>query len=496
MKLSSTLPARPDARTAVVVLEFEDQQLAGYEKALAALGVDLGALRAEKLIVGKKHKVSATLVKSGWFVVAVGLGPRKDFTAEGARQALGLAGKTLLKQERTRAAFLAHPLTKGPFTLAEAGQAVVEGLLLGQHQFDKFRTVEKPERRPLQELVVSGLDGDGATGFRRGFDRGLIVVDSVRQVRDWTSRPNNDLHSEVYAREAVAFLKKAGVKAQVLGRKALTDLGAGAFLAVNQGSSHEAQMVVARHDGGKKGDAPIVLVGKGICFDTGGYSLKLAAEMHRMTDDMAGSAAVIGAIAALARLKVKHNVIAIAGMTDNAIDATAYMPGDIVTSMSGRTIEIISTDAEGRMVLCDCLTYAGRFKPRFVVDVATLTGGCVVALGKTAMGLFSNDEDLCARLQKASEASGERAWRLPIYDEYYEKIKGELADLKNAGDRYASACTAAAFLETFAHDQKWAHLDIAGTCWFGEEAPYVPKGSTGTATRLLVRFVEDAAGNG
>ena len=303
--------------------------------------------------------------------------------------------------------------------------------------------------------------------------------------REYANRPANHCTPSVLAREARKLAKDHGLKVEVLDRKDCEKLGMGSFLAVAQGSDEPLKFIVARWMGGAKNEAPVVLVGKGITFDSGGISIKGAAEMDEMKYDMGGAASVLGTLRAVAGLKAKVNLIGIIPSCENMLSGRAVKPGDVVTSMSGQTIEILNTDAEGRLILCDALTYAERFKPAVVVDIATLTGACVVALGHHRSGLFSPDDALAAELLTAGEQALDPAWRMPLDEEYDEGLKSHYADMANVGSRAGGAITAAMFLKRFTSRMRWAHLDIAGTAWKSGAA----KGATGRPVPLLTHFV-------
>ena len=269
--------------------------------------------------------------------------------------------------------------------------------------------------------------------------------------------------------------------------------GCGALLGVAQGSAREPRLIILQHNGGRKGQAPVALVGKGVTFDSGGISLKPAEKMDEMKMDMGGGAAVIGTMLAASLLALPVNLVGIIPAAENMPSATAYRPGDILTSLSGQTIEVLNTDAEGRLILADALTYAKRYEPKLVIDLATLTGACIIALGHHATAVLGNDQELVDSLLKAGEKSGERLWQLPLWDDYDQQIKSDVADVKNTGGRPAGTITAAAFLKKFASDFRWAHLDIAGTAWYDQNRPYTPKGGTGVGVRLLIEFLHDLA---
>jgi len=373
----------------------------------------------------------------------------------------------------------------------EAAADVAYGLRLASYRFDKYRTTLKPEDRPSLAAAVFG--SPDAKASRRLFGRLDKVADGVFFARDLVSEPPNVLYPETLAREAKT-LEKLGVEVEILGEKELRKLGMGSLLGVAQGSAR-APRVVLMHWKGATGGAnakPVAFVGKGVTFDTGGISIKPAAGMEAMKWDMGGSAAVIGLMRALAGRKAKVNAVGAVGLVENMPSGTAQRPGDVVTSMSGQTIEVINTDAEGRLVLADVLWHVQqKFAPRAIVDLATLTGAIVVSLGHHHAGLFANDDDLAARLLAAGEASGERLWRMPLGEAYDEEIKSDIADMKNVGGREGGSITAACFLQRFVRDVPWAHLDIAGTAWSSKGEPTVPKGGTGFGVRLLDRLVAD-----
>ena len=343
-------------------------------------------------------------------------------------------------------------------------------------------TKSKPEGRGIERVVV-GLPNSSKS--KPVFDRAVAAVRGIEYAKEWANRPANHTTPTLLAEAARALAKLPNIKCQVLGPKEVAKLAMGSFLAVAQGSEEPLRFIVLRYDGALKSEAPTVLVGKGITFDSGGISIKPAAEMDEMKFDMSGAASVLGVFRALAELKPAINVVGLIPACENLISGRAVKPGDVVTSMSGQTIEILNTDAEGRLVLCDALTYAERFKPRAVVDIATLTGACVIALGGVRSGLFSANDDLAAALLAAGEASLDLCWRLPLDDDYAEGLKTSFADVANVAGRAGGAITAAKFLQRFTDKFPWAHLDIAGTAWKSGAA----KGATGRPVALLLEYL-------
>jgi leucyl aminopeptidase len=333
--------------------------------------------------------------------------------------------------------------------------------------------------------VAAFCAGKDRVGVARGLQRGQALAAGVELARECANRPGNHATPSYLAAEAKKLGKQFGFEVEVFDRKAIEKLGMGSFLAVAQGSEEPPRFIVIKYQGGAKGRAPLVLVGKGITFDSGGISLKPGAEMDEMKFDMGGAASVLGTLRAIGELKPRINVIGLIATCENMPSGRAVKPGDVVRSMSGQTIEILNTDAEGRLILCDALTYAERFEPAAVVDIATLTGACVVALGHYHSGLFSTDEKLAGELLAASRSALDPAWRMPLDAEYDEGLKSHFADVANIAGRAGGAITAAVFLKRFAAKFAWAHLDVAGTAWKSGAA----KGATGRPVPLLTHFV-------
>jgi leucyl aminopeptidase len=402
-----------------------------------------------------------------------------DGSVKSLRKAV-LAGVALLKGGGSTQ--LAVALVGADWTEAHA-EALVAAVGEGLYSY----RLTKPSAAPVPKLqgVALVCAKADATKLTEGLRRGEAIAEGVKLARELANRPANHCTPTHLADEAKALGKAQGLKVEVLDRRQLERLGMGSFLAVAQGSEQPPKFIVMHYNGGAKGQAPVVLVGKGITFDTGGISIKPAAGMDEMKFDMGGAASVFGTLRAVAGLKAKVNLIGVVPACENMPDGRAVKPGDVVTSMSGQTIEILNTDAEGRLILCDALTYVERFKPAAVVDIATLTGACVVALGHHRSGLFSADDALAAELQTAGDTALDPAWRMPLDEEYDEALKSNFADMGNVGGRDGGAITAAKFLQRFTGKLTWAHLDIAGSAWKSGAA----KGATGRPVGLLTHFI-------
>ncbi len=432
-------------------------------------------------------------------VLLVGLGKKKDAGLEQVRQAMGTAARYVRDLSLKSFSTVIHgrglSASGGRGGAREAAQAVVEGSLLGLYQFNPYRTEKRSEIKEIQQMTLverpegKRIRAEAATGARYG----QILAEATNFVRDLGNHPSNVATPTRLSEEAKTIAKEFGLTSQVLERADAERLGMGAFLGVARGSLEPPKFIILEYHGTKRKEAPVVLVGKTITFDSGGISIKPAEKMEQMKDDMAGGAAVLGTLKAAAQLKLPLSLVGILPATENMPSGTAIKPGDVVTALSGQTIEVINTDAEGRMVLADGLTYAARYKPAMIIDLATLTGACVVALGHHATGILGNNPKLIERLKQAGEQCGERVWELPLWEDYFDQIKSDVADMKNVGGRAAGTITAAAFLKKFVGDTPWVHLDIAGTAWTDEGRPYIPKGATGVGVRLLVQYLSQIA---
>jgi leucyl aminopeptidase len=368
-------------------------------------------------------------------------------------------------------------------------EAAAFGLSRGSWDFTDYKTQPpaKDRPKPLIEAVVISSD---VRGSKAAFAAGVALGEGQRLTRRLQQLPGNVCTPEYLARTARDIGKRHRLRVQVFGRRDLKRLKMESFLAVAAGTPQDPKLIVLEYRGGRRGDAPVALVGKGLCFDSGGISIKPAQGMEMMKYDMSGAAGVLGAIEAIARMKLRVNVVGLIGSTTNMPSGTSMNPGDVVTASNGKTIEILNTDAEGRLVLADVLSYSARFKPAAIIDAATLTGACVIALGNSATGVMSNDDPLQAEVLAAATRGGEPGWPFPMWDDYREMIKGDIADIKNIGGRGAGTITAALFLREFVPaGVPWVHLDIAGTAYSETDLTVIPKGPTGVPVRTFVEFV-------
>ncbi|MDH3229381.1 MAG: leucyl aminopeptidase [Alphaproteobacteria bacterium] len=487
MKISFAEPALPD-RGAVVVLVADGKKLSPAAKALDAQtkGAVTRAIKASRF-EGKKGQFLEILAPAGTALDrAVLAGVNKEF-GELEQQALG--GNAVGKLIASGSAAATVIVDTGVTDLVAAAANVGLGARLASYRFDRYRTKEEKKDKPTLKSVTVCVAG--AAKARRAWGPMDKVADGVFFTRDLVSEPGNVIYPETLAKEAKT-LEKLGVKVEIFDVKKMEKLGMNALLGVGQGSAHDSRMVVMHWDGAARAKKPVAFVGKGVTFDSGGISIKPGPGMEEMKWDMGGAGTVIGLMKALAGRKAKVNAVGLVGLVENMPDGKAQRPGDIVKSMSGQTIEIHNTDAEGRLVLADVLWYCqDRIKPQFIIDLATLTGAIIVGLGHEHAGLFANDDALSEKLTAAGLATGEKVWRLPLDEAYDNKLKTDAADMKNIGGRDAGSITAAQFLQRFVNKTPWAHLDIAGVAWSKEARPTVPKGATGFGVRLLDRLVAD-----
>jgi len=461
-------------------------------------GADLLALYAEAKLKGKKGEPLLVPNTGGLGVAAksvllVGVGKRRDVTTDSLRRALGRVAPQLAKR-RTVATTFPQVVGRSP---EDAVQATVEGVLLGAYRFDRYKSSKNedhPEKPALRTVTVLGSPRWTGRAVVRSIEesiaRGDIVSDAVAWARDLVNTPAGDLTPEDLAGHAARMAKEVGLECKVWTEAELQRGKFGGILGVGQGSVNPPRMIELKYKGGPSGQAPIALTGKGITFDSGGLSIKDAAQMEWMKADMAGAASIMAALKAIARLKPNVNVIAAIPSSENMPSGSAIRPGDVLKHRGGKTSEVVNTDAEGRLVLADALAYLAERKPRVIIDTATLTGACMVALGRDIYGVFGNDRGLIRDILAAGEAVGEPGWELPLYRDYRRLIRSQVADVRNAGrDRWGGAITAALFLAEFVGDTPWAHLDVAGPAFPEKAGDYWPNGATGVPTRTLVQYV-------
>jgi len=416
-------------------------------------------------------------------VLLVGLGPRGECGETAFREAVRGAAGALRELGATDAVVCLTEPKVAERPLAWKVRQTVLGFRDAFYRFDELKTQKKPPAPALASVTIA-LSGGALVEAQRAMEEAVATADGTALARTLGNLPPNLCTPIRLAEEARKLARQFKLGLQVLERRDMERLGMGAMLAVTKGSHQPPKLIVLRYAGAAKSRKPIVLVGKGITFDTGGISLKAAAEMDEMKFDMSGAASVLGTVRALAGMKAPVNVIGVVPACENMPGGNATKPGDVVTSLSGQTIEILNTDAEGRLILCDALTYVQRYQPDVVIDIATLTGACVVALGHVATGLFANDQRLADAIREAGDDAWDRVWQLPLWEDYQEQLKSNFSDMANIGGRPAGSVTAACFLSRFAKELRWAHLDIAGTAWkSGRE-----KGSTGRPVPLLVRY--------
>jgi len=427
-------------------------------------------------------------------VLVVGLGKQEKFNLESVRQAAAHAAKRARDLGVTHIHSILHGTGAAGLNSIEAAQAIVVGTVLSLYRFVEHKTQPDPEAPPTEvtDLTLVVFNPADVSVVERGAWVGQIVAEATCLARDMVNQPANVATPSWLAEQARAIAQATGLQCQILGPEEMAQLGMGALLGVARGSEEPPRFIIVEHKADQPDLPTIVLVGKGLTFDSGGISLKPGENMHQMKGDMAGGAAVLGTLQAVAQLDLPLHVVGLVPATENLPGGRAQKPGDVVRALNGKTIEVQNTDAEGRLILADALAYASRYRPAAVVDLATLTGACKVALAHLAAGLMSPDPELAARLKAASEKTGERVWELPLWDEYREMIKSTVADMRNVGGKWGGAIAGAMLLKEFT-DYPWAHLDIAGPAWWDEAGAYVCKEGTGFGVRLLVQLLQDWA---
>jgi leucyl aminopeptidase len=489
------IAAFPAGAVIIGVFEDKDSLDGDASRVDSALDGAVSRLIAQGEIKGKPGEVTVihTLGRLPTARVAVaGLGKRAELTLDRVRAAAGEAARRLRQAKADTIAAGAIGAGEKGITPVDSARAIAEGAELGAYSFRKHMT-SATNGFEIRELTILGAGG--LAEMEREAGKGKVLAQATILARDMVNEPGNVMTPARMAEMARELAGAHGLEATILERKQMEELGMGGLLGVSQGSRQPPFFIVLKYRGRRNSpETDVALVGKGITFDSGGISIKPSEKMEEMKGDMAGGAAVMAAVSALAQLGAKANVAAIVPATENLPGGSALKPGDIIKAMSGKTIEIISTDAEGRLILADALTYARDLKPGALVDVATLTGSMRVALGDVYTGAFGNNPALVDRIVKAGASTGELVWPMPMHEEFAEQIKSDVADIKNVGGKWGGAISAAQFLAEFALDTPWVHLDIAGTSWSEKEKGYLAKGATGVPTRTLVDFVLALAG--
>jgi leucyl aminopeptidase len=483
-----------EATDALVLLLCEGEGLPKEDGASLdrMLGGALGELLQSKEFDGKAGEVVLFHTQGkipAKRLILVGLGKKRELGLDQIRQAMGHAVKRVRQAKCT--AFTAAVPSTVPHGASpiDVGQTMAEGAILGSYQFTTYRS-DTPTGKDVTAMIILAPQKGQLRQLSEGIRRGVATAEATVFVRDLCNHPSNVMTPTRIAGEAKTVAKEAGVQLKILEQKEMEELGMGALLGVAKGSHEPPKFIILQYHGAKKkDDRPVVLVGKTITFDTGGISLKAAENMEQMKADMTGGAEVLAAMRAAARLKLPLNLISILPAAENMPGGRAMRPGDVVKTLSGKTVEVQNTDAEGRLILSDGLAYATRFKPAALIDIATLTGACVVALGQFAIGMFGTDTKLKEAIHKAGLRAGERVWEMPLWEEYFEQLRSDVADMRNIGGRGGGMITAALFLSKFVGDAPWVHLDIASTDWSERERAYIPKGPTGIGTRLLIQYL-------
>ncbi len=478
---------------AIILYLFEETEYLNGDLAAIDNTLDgaISRLISQGEITGKLNEV--TVIHSlgkipAARVVITGLGKKHELSRDRVRRTVAETCRHLRQKRIDTLASAAPGVGIADITLEQSAQAVTEGAVLGVYSFRRHMT-KKAESGEIKELGLVEADETKLFNVERGCHKGRVLAEATNLARDMVNEPANFMGPGHMAEVAARLAKTHQLELSVLERKQMQELGMGGLLGVAQGSRQPPKFIILRYQGRDSGEVDLALVGKAITFDSGGISIKPSEKMEEMKGDMAGGAAVIAAMSAIAQLEPRTNVAAIVPAAENLPDGNALKPGDILTAMNGKTIEIISTDAEGRLILADALAYANKLGARFVVDVATLTGAMMVALGDIYSGVFGNNQGLIDKVITAGAEAGELIWQMPMHDGYKEQLKSDVADIKNVGSRWGGAITAAQFLAEFVGDTPWVHLDIAGTSLSGKQQGYYPKGATGVPVRTLVNFV-------
>ena len=497
LKVHHTPAITPTTRTSreietdlLVFPVFEHDTLTDETDLDAASGGEIAAALARREVTGKPYDVYLTTLR-GWKsprVMLIGAGSRGAFTADVLRRAAIAAGLAARARGVSRIALIHRPETNLP--PERAAQALAEGAVLSSFDAASYKTADAT-RVWLTDVQLRV--GPQSPAVDAGVERGRVLGECTNLARAMANEPSNRLTPRLFADRAQALAKDAGLAVEVFDEKRIAELKMGLLLGVARGSAEPPRVIVLRHEPKTAVKGPVLgLVGKGITFDTGGISIKPAENMDKMKDDMSGGAAVLCAMAAISRLGAPVRCVGVIPLTENMPGGSAIKPGDVLTSAEGKTVEVLNTDAEGRLILGDAVWYARQLGATHLVDVATLTGACVVALGKYVSGLFGRPDSWRDRVRQASDRAGDRTWPMPLFDDYFDLSKSEIADFANTGGRAGGAITGALFIKQFAGDLPWVHLDIAGTAWAEDPKPYQPKGPTGVAVRTLAELALDA----
>jgi len=475
---------------------YEDAAIIGG--ALASCNSELNNVIAElikkKEFIGKLNK-SVVLFTYGKIpanrIMLVGIGKKKDVTSDKVRQAAGTTASVARDAGVGEVVAVLDSIEMPSSALGEWTQAFGEGCLLAGYNFLRYKKVSQEEQKEVKAVTLLFSGKEAISPARDAVKHAQIIAEAACFARNLINTPAQDKTPSALADIAKNMAKSQGVQCKVLSMPELKKLGMGGLLGVAQGSNQPPKFIVLEYNARAKNQDMVVLVGKGITFDSGGICLKQSKDMDLMKTDMSGGAAVMGAIKAVSQMGLPLRVVGLIPCTENMPSGTAIKPGDVVKFYSGKTAEVANTDAEGRLILADALGYAEKYKPTAVIDLATLTGSCVVALGTFASGMMGNNEELKKLVKAAGEKTRERVWELPLWEDYQEQIKSDIADVKNIGGPYAGAITAACFLSKFTEKYPWVHLDIAGTAWCEKNTPYIPKGAAGVGVRLLVQLLRD-----
>ena len=494
-ELASLAEIKGDAAAVFIV-----QEKNGIAQQIAALGKQVGEkiqpAVALKDFSGKAGELLSLYTERSLTaprLFLVGMGEPEKLSLEKIRRGSAAAATAAQKMKLGSLAIefsLSLPDGNSKISPSEIAQAIVEGAALSAYKYDKYIT-SKDNGKKLNRLTIFTPDKKRGNEIRDGVRRGEILVAAACAARDLQNAPSNEIYPETLAHQAQQKGNEHGFKVTVFDQRKIESLNMGGVLTVGKGSNHPPRFIILEHNPGKVKTGTVVLVGKGVTFDSGGISIKPAANMAEMKMDMSGAAAVIGTFQALAELQLQVHVIGLIPAVENMPSGTSMKPGDIVRHYGGKTSEVDNTDAEGRLILADALGYASQYKPDVVIDLATLTGACVVALGHLATGMMGNDQPTMDALKIAGETTYERVWQLPLFDEFEKLIKSDVADVKNVGGRWGGAITAGWFLKKFVGEYKWVHLDIAGTAILEESMEYIPKGGSGVGVRLLVEFLKN-----